>query len=174
VSRSSSRHPLPSESTPFFDALTDRDTVTNRAFLNPPTLMKPPGIFSRAVPRGRDPPQPTAWRPLAASAACTRRFPCGGGKLVDRGTLDRMSCVESDGNDDRVLLLPTRFALGFMKTMDNRPLDSARLGPNESAFGHVGRRRVDRHGRSRRSDRDRLRDERDGARHLAERARAVV
>jgi CubicO group peptidase (beta-lactamase class C family) len=48
-----------------------------------------------------------------------------------------MSRVASEG-DDRVLLLPTRFALGFMKTMDNRPHDSARLGPSEAAFGHVG------------------------------------
>ena len=38
----------------------------------------------------------------------------------------------------RVVGLPTRFAQGFMKTMDNRPADSARLGPNERAFGHVG------------------------------------
>jgi hypothetical protein len=48
-----------------------------------------------------------------------------------------MSRVESQGYD-RVLLLSTRFALGFMKSMDNRPADSARLGPNAASFGHAG------------------------------------
>ena len=56
---------------------------------------------------------------------------------IDRGVVERMSSVESVG-EDRILLAPTRFAAGFMKTMDNRPGDSAILGPNEAAFGHVG------------------------------------
>jgi CubicO group peptidase (beta-lactamase class C family) len=48
-----------------------------------------------------------------------------------------MSMLASDG-DDRVLLIPTRFAAGFMKTIDNRPGDSIILGPNAEAFGHGG------------------------------------
>ena len=44
-------------------------------------------------------------------------------------------------HEDAMLLLPTRFALGFMKSMDNRrrargDKDSAVL--SASAFGHVG------------------------------------
>ena len=128
--------PLPTESTPFFDALTDRSTVTNRAFLNPPTMMKPAGLFSRAV-RAAEIPAANGMATARGLGGMYAPLACGGGKLVDRDTLSRMSRVESEGVD-RVLLAPTRFALGFMKTMDNRPGDSVRLGPNESAFGHVG------------------------------------
>ncbi|MGH7805397.1 MAG: esterase, partial [Candidatus Binatia bacterium] len=62
----------------------------------------------------------------------------GGGLAgIDAGVVERMGRVASEG-PDRVLLAPTRFSAGFMKTMDNRPGDSAILGPNEAAFGHVG------------------------------------
>jgi CubicO group peptidase (beta-lactamase class C family) len=61
----------------------------------------------------------------------------GGGALVDRDTLRTMAAVESEG-DDRILMIPTRFASGFMKSIDNRPNDSAILGPNRDAFGHAG------------------------------------
>ena len=132
--------PLPTQSTPFFDALTDRSTLTNRAFLNPPTLMKPPGISSRAA-RAAEIPAANGMATARALAGMYAPLACGGTlrgvELVDRDTLERMSRVESEG-PDRVLCIPTRFASGFMKTMDNRPADSARLGPNERAFGHVG------------------------------------
>jgi CubicO group peptidase (beta-lactamase class C family) len=61
----------------------------------------------------------------------------GGVELVDHDTMQAMATVESDG-DDRILLIPTRFASGFMKSIDNRPGDSAILGPNPDAFGHAG------------------------------------
>ena len=49
----------------------------------------------------------------------------------------RMTAVESEG-PDRILVYPTRFAQGFMKTVDDGPQHRARLGPNDAAFGHVG------------------------------------
>jgi CubicO group peptidase (beta-lactamase class C family) len=70
---------------------------------------------------------------------------CGGElngvKLVDRDTLTRMARVSMATNEDATLLIPTRFALGFMKSMDNRgrksgDRDSVVL--SEAAFGHVG------------------------------------
>ena len=132
--------PLPTEVSPFFAALIDRETLTSRTFLNPPTLTKPPGVNSRAV-RAAEIPAANGITTARGLAGMYTPLACGGRtngvELVDRDTLTRMSQVESEG-DDLVLLLPTRFALGFMKTMDNRPLDSARLGPNEAAFGHVG------------------------------------
>ena len=132
--------PLPTQSNPFFDALVDRSTVTNRAFLNPPTLMKPPGIFSREA-RAAEIPAANGMATARSLAGMYAPLACGGKlggiELVDRDTLGRMSRVESEG-EDVVLRLPTRFASGFMKTMDNRPTDSARLGPNDAAFGHVG------------------------------------
>jgi CubicO group peptidase (beta-lactamase class C family) len=71
----------------------------------------------------------------------------GGGKLVDAKTLTRMSEVSMATHDDATLRIPTRFALGFMKSMDNRrrsmaarlwgeDCDSVIMG--SAAFGHVG------------------------------------
>ncbi|HVJ51160.1 MAG TPA: serine hydrolase domain-containing protein [Aliidongia sp.] len=64
----------------------------------------------------------------------------GGGGLVDADTLARMSEVSMATHLDATLMLPTRFALGFMKSMDNRRRtiggDSVIIG--RTAFGHVG------------------------------------
>jgi len=71
----------------------------------------------------------------------------GGGDLVDAKTLARMAEVSMATHDDATLRIPTRFALGFMKSMDNRKqslaaklwgedCDSVILG--SAAFGHVG------------------------------------
>jgi CubicO group peptidase (beta-lactamase class C family) len=63
----------------------------------------------------------------------------GGGDLVDRDGLDRMRRVSSAVNRDATLCIGTRFAMGFMVSMDNRSrpdADSVILG--EHAFGHVG------------------------------------
>jgi CubicO group peptidase (beta-lactamase class C family) len=66
---------------------------------------------------------------------------CGGGSLVGPDTLVRMGQVSMATGDDAVLRIPTRFALGFMKSMDNRrrafgDRDSVIL--SSTAFGHVG------------------------------------
>ncbi len=71
----------------------------------------------------------------------------GGSDLVDATTLARMGEVSMATHDDATLRIPTRFALGFMKSMDNRrrslaaklwgeDCDSVILG--SAAFGHVG------------------------------------
>lgn len=65
----------------------------------------------------------------------------GGGKLVSKDTLARMGRVAMATHDDATLLIPTRFALGYMKSMDNRKLPNS-AGQScimsEPAFGHVG------------------------------------
>jgi CubicO group peptidase (beta-lactamase class C family) len=61
------------------------------------------------------------------------------GRLVDHATLERMRRVSTATNNDATLRIATRFALGFMVSMDNRArteTDSVILG--EHAFGHVG------------------------------------
>ena len=61
------------------------------------------------------------------------------GRLVDHETLERMRRVSVATNCDATLQLASRFALGFMVSMDNRAKaekDSVILG--EHAFGHVG------------------------------------
>ncbi|ABS63004.1 beta-lactamase [Parvibaculum lavamentivorans DS-1] len=65
----------------------------------------------------------------------------GGGKLVGKDALARMGRVAMATHEDATLLIPSRFALGFMKSMDNRdlpnePNSSCIMG--EAAFGHVG------------------------------------
>lgn len=63
------------------------------------------------------------------------------GKLVSADRLAAMSMVSVATQRDATLLIPTRFASGYMKSMDNRRLG---LGPGtsaimgEKAFGHVG------------------------------------
>jgi len=63
-----------------------------------------------------------------------------GTTLVGEDTLARMGRVAMATHDDATLLVPSRFALGFMKSMDNRaggvPDSSAIL--SDAAFGHVG------------------------------------
>ena len=71
----------------------------------------------------------------------------GGGSLVDPATLSRMGEVSMATHDDATLRIPTRFALGFMKSMDNRKrsVGATLFGPDvdsvimgSAAFGHVG------------------------------------
>ena len=72
-------------------------------------------------------------------------FACGGTlrgrKFVDAAALARMGEVAVATHEDATLLIPSRFGLGFMKSMDNRrrphgDRDSAIL--SSAAFGHVG------------------------------------
>lgn len=65
----------------------------------------------------------------------------GGNRLVDEASVIKMSSVSSATGQDANLLVPTRFSLGFMKSVDNRNMpkglqDSVIL--SEDAFGHAG------------------------------------
>jgi CubicO group peptidase (beta-lactamase class C family) len=71
----------------------------------------------------------------------------GGAALVDGKTLARMGEVSMATHDDATLRIPTRFAPGFMKSMDNRKrsVGATLFGPDvdsvimgSAAFGHVG------------------------------------
>jgi CubicO group peptidase (beta-lactamase class C family) len=65
----------------------------------------------------------------------------GGGALVSEDAVRRMGAVASAACVDACLLVPTRLALGFVKSIDNR---AAGFGPDnsiilsEEAFGHSG------------------------------------
>ncbi|MGM1061261.1 serine hydrolase domain-containing protein [Saccharothrix sp. Mg75] len=73
------------------------------------------------------------YRPLALGGEYN------GVRLVDEGQVAVMSAVESAGFDE-MLLTPTRFSLGFMKSVGNRHLPPADRGVvlAEDAFGHSG------------------------------------
>jgi CubicO group peptidase (beta-lactamase class C family) len=64
-----------------------------------------------------------------------------GKRFVGADTLTRMSRATVATHEDATLMIPTRFSLGFMKSMDNRKLENAENCSailSEAAFGHVG------------------------------------
>ena len=129
--------PLPDDPPPLMRAMADRSSPTHKAFLNPPSLFRMKEMMSREM-RACEIPAANGMATARGLAGMYTPLALGRGlPRVDRDAVARMGRVESDG-PDRILLARTRFALGFMKTMDNRPGDSAILGPNEAAFGHVG------------------------------------
>jgi CubicO group peptidase (beta-lactamase class C family) len=73
-------------------------------------------------------------------AGMYRPLSLDGGELVGREHLPVMSLTVSAGGD-AMLLVPTRFSLGFMRSMDNRYLpaaDSEGALMSTTAFGHAG------------------------------------
>jgi CubicO group peptidase (beta-lactamase class C family) len=111
------------------------ESVTAKAFFNPPGAMKLGAVNSRR------------WRgaeiPAANAHGTARGLPRLYGALAAGGTLEgvrvlrpeaiaRCYAEESCGRDE-VLMIPTRFSTGFMLT---QPHDL--MGPNPRAFGHPG------------------------------------
>lgn len=121
-------------------AMFQRDSLSSRAFLNPRSMMMPgqansPEIHRTEIPSANGITDARSLARLYAILAEGGRL--GPVELVDGETLQRLARAESEG-DDLVLLAPTRFTAGFMKTTDNRPDSSLLLGPNPQAFGHPG------------------------------------
>jgi CubicO group peptidase (beta-lactamase class C family) len=64
-----------------------------------------------------------------------------GAQLATRDTVARMAAASSAMAPDAVLLIPARFSLGFMKSMDNRRFGRGKDNSvilSEEAFGHCG------------------------------------
>ena len=123
-----------------------------KALLNEPHSISAKALFNQG---GFKPNSPTCHRAeigggggLSNGRGLARiyaPFACGGElaghTYVDAVTLARMQEVACATHEDATLLIPTRFGLGFMKSIDNRrslavAKDSAILGA--TAFGHVG------------------------------------
>lgn len=65
----------------------------------------------------------------------------GGGNLVSPEQLELMSAVSVATEEDATLLMPTRFSLGFMLSMDNRHRETGHMESmvlGKHAFGHAG------------------------------------
>ncbi|MBV9905475.1 MAG: beta-lactamase family protein [Alphaproteobacteria bacterium] len=77
----------------------------------------------------------TLYAPLANGGSLN------GKRYVSTDTLTRMGQITVATHEDATLQIPTRFSLGFMKSMDNRKLENAENCSailSEAAFGHVG------------------------------------
>jgi CubicO group peptidase (beta-lactamase class C family) len=131
--------PPPARMTAFLGALLTPDTLTARSFLNPMTFFAPGEANSRAMRAAEIPAAngvATARALAALYAAIVEGGRHGRPEVVPREVALEMGEVVSEG-DDLVLLQPTRFSAGFMKTME-RAEGAAWFGPSASALGHSG------------------------------------
>jgi CubicO group peptidase (beta-lactamase class C family) len=74
-------------------------------------------------------------------AGMYRTLALGGGDLVTAAQLTTMGTVIAATSVDAVLLVPSRWAMGFVKSIDNRylpPADQEGMLLSEDAFGHPG------------------------------------
>jgi CubicO group peptidase (beta-lactamase class C family) len=129
--------PSPPEAAPNFYLIftTQPDSMTTKAFLNPPNHLIP------------DCPNTAEWRqaelPAANGHGTARSLARLYGALACGGRLEgvhvlspetiELGRTEHSRGPDQVLRVETRFALGFMM-----PVSGLSMGPNDRAFGHSG------------------------------------
>ena len=129
----------------FFKALLDTNSLQTHGLLNFGNYMSTDAGFNSTVAHRAEIGGAggiTNARGLAGMyAPLANGGELNGVKIVSAETIAAMARTSSAVGIDAMLLMPTRFGLGFMKSMDNRrePLGrrSSAILP-ESAFGHVG------------------------------------
>jgi CubicO group peptidase (beta-lactamase class C family) len=127
----------------FFEkAMSDPASIPALIALNSGGLMFP-GMIDRRDVYAAEIPAANGIANARALAGMYRPLALGGSAdgidLLDSDTLAEATRVASASSVDAALGVPTRFALGFMKAMDNRALpgnDSVLIA--EDAFGHAG------------------------------------
>jgi CubicO group peptidase (beta-lactamase class C family) len=135
--------PGPGEPVPSFyvAALTDPRSVQALALVNSGGYMVVPGESDTRAAHAAEFGSVGGITNARGLAGMYQPLALGGAALVDPGQLAVMAAVSSATSVDAVVLVPTRFALGFMKTMDNRYLplaDREGVLMSEQAFGHNG------------------------------------
>ncbi|MBI5503557.1 MAG: beta-lactamase family protein [Deltaproteobacteria bacterium] len=113
----------------------DPTSVTALAFTNPPNLMMPGTVNSRAW-RGAEIPGANGHGTARSLARLYGAIASGGdldGVHVLSPQAASRAAAEQCYGPDLVLQVPTRFGLGFMLSHP-----AAMLGPNQGAFGHPG------------------------------------
>jgi CubicO group peptidase (beta-lactamase class C family) len=126
----------------FAQAMTDPTSIASLVAMNSSGMLFP-GVIDRREVYAAEIPAVNGLANGRALAGMYRPLALGGGvdgvRLVDEATLAEATRVASASSVDATLGIPTRFALGFMKAMDNRSLpgnDSVLI--SEDAFGHAG------------------------------------
>jgi CubicO group peptidase (beta-lactamase class C family) len=130
----------PDTESPFFAAMAKPTSLQALLFLNTGGYMTRPDYDSPAAHAAEigGAGGITNARGLAGMYA---PLACGGKDLVSRDILARMAAVSSATGQDASLLVPTRFSLGFMKSIDNRRQPHGQQDSvifSEDAFGHAG------------------------------------
>jgi CubicO group peptidase (beta-lactamase class C family) len=128
--------PPPPDQINLFDYATKNpDSVTAKAFMNPPTAMKLAAVNARAW-RGAEIPAANGHTTARALARLYGALARGGEidnvRVLGPDAIRRCYIEESNGRDE-VLMVSTRFSTGFMLTQPHDP-----MGPNAHPFGHPG------------------------------------
>jgi len=135
----------PDPNNDFFKALRDTDSIQSHGLLHFGNYMSTGAGFNSTIAHRAEIGGAGGITNARGLAGMYAPLANGGGingaEIVNEGTLAQMSRTSSATGIDAMLLMPTRFALGFMKNIDNRnqPLgkqSSAVL--SDTAFGHVG------------------------------------
>ena len=129
----------------FFKALLDTNSLQTHGLLNFGNYMSSEAGFNSSVAHraeiggagGISNARGLAgmYEPLANGGTINQR------EIVSQETVINMARTASAVGTDTMLLMPTRFGLGFMKNMDNRSEPLGRRSSavlSDSAFGHVG------------------------------------
>ena len=127
--------PKPGEPNLFAEIAKDPESMMAKAFANPPVLGKP-GLDNSREWRGAEIPAAnghfTARGLARLYGALARGGELDGVRVMAPAEIKR--CYEEQAvGPDAVLILPTRFSLGFMMSQPG-----AALGPNPHSFGHPG------------------------------------
>jgi CubicO group peptidase (beta-lactamase class C family) len=113
----------------------DPESVTAKTLSNPPSVSAPGVSNTRAWRRAQLPAangHATARALAQVYGALSRGGEIGGVRVIAPEALSRFSEEQSSG-PDAVLLISTRFSLGFMMS-----LPGASMGPGARSFGHPG------------------------------------
>ena len=114
---------------------TEPESVTAKAFANPPNVMLP-GVANTEAWRRAEIPAANGHTNARALArvygALARGGELDGYRVLSPESIERAHTEHSNGLDE-VLRLQTRFGLGYMLS-----LPESSLGPNPRAFGHPG------------------------------------
>jgi CubicO group peptidase (beta-lactamase class C family) len=127
--------PAPGEPNLFAEIAKNPDTVMAKAFTNPPSMSKPGLVNTREwraaeIPAGNG--HFTARSLAKLYGAIAHGGELDGVKVMAPNEIPRCSEEQSKGSD-AVLMLSTRFSLGFMMSQPG-----ASFGPSPKAFGHPG------------------------------------
>jgi CubicO group peptidase (beta-lactamase class C family) len=127
--------PGPGEPNLFAEVMKDPESVAFKAFMNPPGGMRP-GLVNTREWRAAEIPAAnghTTARSLAKLyGVLARGGELDGVRVISKEQVAQCSIEQSNG-PDALLVINTRFSLGFMMSQPG-----ASLGPNGKSFGHPG------------------------------------